>query len=161
MHSCHNFPAGSREAARVARICETSLLEPDQTLTHCDLVTPDVEICIDIGSGNGLPSACTKPLPKPLPQPSITKISLKITYLKINKVESPRSQWVNSLAPGHCISNLKCVISNFILGVDLQALLIGLLLGKSHRTFKFRSTLVQVMAWCHQATSNYLNQCWP
>ena len=23
------------------------------------------------------------------------------------------------------------------------------------------ATLVQVMAWCHQATSNYLNQCWP
>ena len=24
-----------------------------------------------------------------------------------------------------------------------------------------KSTLVQVMAWCHQATSHYLNQCWP
>ena len=24
-----------------------------------------------------------------------------------------------------------------------------------------KSTLVQVMAWCHQATSNYLSQCWP
>ena len=23
--SCHNFPVGSREAARIARICETSL----------------------------------------------------------------------------------------------------------------------------------------
>ena len=23
------------------------------------------------------------------------------------------------------------------------------------------STLVQVMAWCHQATSHYLSQCWP
>ena len=22
-------------------------------------------------------------------------------------------------------------------------------------------TMVQVMAWCHQATSHYLNQCWP
>ena len=22
-------------------------------------------------------------------------------------------------------------------------------------------TLVQVMAWCHQATSHYLSQCWP
>ena len=25
----------------------------------------------------------------------------------------------------------------------------------------YQSTLVQVMAWCHQATSHYLNQCWP
>ena len=24
-----------------------------------------------------------------------------------------------------------------------------------------KSTLVQVMAWCHQAISHYLNQCWP
>ena len=24
-----------------------------------------------------------------------------------------------------------------------------------------QSTLVQVMAWCHQATSHYLSQCWP
>ena len=26
LHSCHNFPAGSRQADRGARICETSLL---------------------------------------------------------------------------------------------------------------------------------------
>ena len=25
----------------------------------------------------------------------------------------------------------------------------------------YKSTLVQVMAWCHQATSHYLSQCWP
>ena len=24
-----------------------------------------------------------------------------------------------------------------------------------------QSTLVQVMIWCHQATSHYLSQCWP
>ena len=24
-----------------------------------------------------------------------------------------------------------------------------------------KSILVQVMVWCHQATSHYLNQCWP
>ena len=24
-----------------------------------------------------------------------------------------------------------------------------------------KSTLVQVMVWCHQASSHYLNQCWP
>ena len=27
--------------------------------------------------------------------------------------------------------------------------------------FANKSTLVQVMAWCHQATSHYLSQCWP
>ena len=25
----------------------------------------------------------------------------------------------------------------------------------------YKSTLVQVMAWCHQVTSHYLNECWP
>ena len=24
-----------------------------------------------------------------------------------------------------------------------------------------KSTMFQLMAWCHQATSHYLNQCWP
>ena len=28
-------------------------------------------------------------------------------------------------------------------------------------TFDDKSALVQVMAWCHQARSHYLTQCWP
>ena len=28
-------------------------------------------------------------------------------------------------------------------------------------TFDDKSTLVQVMTWCHQASSHYLSQCWP
>ena len=28
-------------------------------------------------------------------------------------------------------------------------------------TFDDKSTMVQVMAWCHQATGHYLSQCWP
>ena len=31
LHSCHNFPAGSRQAARGACICETSLFKYRQT----------------------------------------------------------------------------------------------------------------------------------
>ena len=27
LHSCHNFPVGSRQAARGARICETSVYQ--------------------------------------------------------------------------------------------------------------------------------------
>ena len=41
--------------------------------------------------------------------------------------------------------------------LSLWALLVKLL---SQNTFN-KSTLVQVMAWCHQATSHHLNQCWP
>ena len=32
LHSCHNFPAGLRQAARGARICETSLLNTSNIL---------------------------------------------------------------------------------------------------------------------------------
>ena len=31
----------------------------------------------------------------------------------------------------------------------------------SHDLIDDKSTLVEVMAWCHQATSHYLSQCWP
>ena len=37
--SCQNFPAGSREAARIARICETSLLVSD-TQPHKEDIGP-------------------------------------------------------------------------------------------------------------------------
>ena len=30
-----------------------------------------------------------------------------------------------------------------------------------HTTGPYKLTLIQVMAWCHQATSHYLSQCWP
>ena len=33
--------------------------------------------------------------------------------------------------------------------------------GECHWTLLIQSTLVQVMAWCRQATSHYLSQCWP
>ena len=32
---------------------------------------------------------------------------------------------------------------------------------KSENLTEDKSTLVQVMAWCRQATSHYLSQCWP
>ena len=75
--------------------CEMGLL---CHLTHCGLLTPygDMEL-VNIGSGNGLLLDGTKPLPEPISvgysdihrraiskeifQPSVTKISWKITYL--------------------------------------------------------------------------------
>ena len=35
------------------------------------------------------------------------------------------------------------------------------LIWMSHDLTDVKSTLVQVMAWCRQATSHYLSQCWP
>ena len=37
----------------------------------------------------------------------------------------------------------------------------GIIRWIPQKTFDDKSTLIQVMAWCHQAPSHYLNQCWP
>ena len=68
----------------------------------------------------------------------------------------------NSLAPGRSYHDFKNVIFNLVL-------LIGIFKSSYDNVLRWmpqdltddRSTLVQVMAWCRQATSHYLNQCWP
>ena len=69
---------------------------------------------------------------------------------------------VNSLAPGRSECDSENVI--FIL-----VLLIGIFRSSHDNALRWmpqdltddQSTLVQVMAWCRQATSHYLSQCWP
>ena len=64
----------------------------------------------------------------------------------------------NSLAPGRPRRHFKTAI-----------LLIGIFTSSKDNALRWmlrdltddKSTLVQVMAWCHQATSHYLIQCWP
>ena len=72
------------------------------------------------------------------------------------------SSKVNSLAPGKFEWNFKQVIFKRILviddwGISCEIALIWMSLDFTDD----QSTLVQVMAWCHQATSHYLSQCWP
>ena len=70
--------------------------------------------------------------------------------------------FVNSLAPGKPRCHFKTAIFNLIL-------LIGILTSSNDNPLRWmpwdltddKSTLVQVMAWCLQATSHYLSQCWP
>ena len=67
----------------------------------------------------------------------------------------------NSFAPGRSECNFKNVIFNLVL-------LIGIFRSSHHNALWWipqdltddKSTLVQVMAWCCQATSHYLSQCW-
>ena len=69
---------------------------------------------------------------------------------------------INSLAPGTSQCDSKNVIFNLVL-------LIGIFRSSHDNALWWmpqdltddQSTLVQVMAWCHQATSHYLSQCWP
>ena len=69
---------------------------------------------------------------------------------------------VNALAPGRSYCYFKNVIFNL-------ALLIGIFKSSYDNVLRWllqdltddKSTLVQIMAWCHKATRHYLNQCWP
>ena len=68
----------------------------------------------------------------------------------------------NSLAPGRPGCHFKTAISNLVL-------LIGIFTSSKDNAVRWmprdltddKSTLVQVMAWCRQATGHYLSQCWP
>ena len=92
-----------------------------------------------------------RPGDKPLFIPMMVRLLLHIC------VTGP--QWVNSLAPLRCSYNLKSptVISKLKPRVDILSISDQLPSGKCHKT----SALVQIMDWCHHATSHYLNQCWP
>ena len=67
----------------------------------------------------------------------------------------------NSLAPGRS----ECYSKNVIF---ILVLLIGIFRSSHDNTLRWmpedltddKSTLVLVMAWCRQATSHYLSQCW-
>ena len=77
-------------------------------------------------------------------------------------IESSHYNSLNSLAPGKFEWNFRHVIFKEILvidgwGISCEIALIWMSLDFTDD----QSTLVQVMAWCHQATSHYLNQCWP
>ena len=72
-----------------------------------------------------------------------------------------RPQWVNSLGPGRFQFNFRLVTFKLILvnggwDISYEIALKWMPLDLTDD----KSTLVQVMAWCHQATSHYLSQCW-
>ena len=74
----------------------------------------------------------------------------------------PHSGCFNSLAPGRCGCNLKLVIFKLTSRVDILSISCEIALRWMTQDFiDDKSTLVQVMAWCRQATSHYLGQCRP
>ena len=52
------------------------------------------------------------------------------------------------------------IISQLLLWIESWPLAVKFLSFTPHNPI-LKSTLVQIMAWCHQATSHYLSQCWP
>ena len=73
-----------------------------------------------------------------------------------------RCKRLNSLAPGRFKVKFRWVIFKLILvvngwGIFCETALIWVSLDHTYD----KSTLVHVMAWCRQATSYYMSQCWP
>ena len=69
---------------------------------------------------------------------------------------------VNSLAPGRSQCGFKNVILNLASLIDIfKSSYVNVLRWMPQEPTDDKSTLVQVMAWCRQATSHYLNQCLP
>ena len=68
---------------------------------------------------------------------------------------------INSLAPGRSSRDFEDVIFNLALLIDIfKSSYDNVLRWMPYNLTGDKSTLVQVMAWCRQATSHYLNQCW-
>ena len=79
-----------------------------------------------------------------------------------SQLERKISQRINPLAPGKFDWNFRYVIFKRISVIDGcgKSCEIDLWWMPLDLTDE-QSTLVQVMAWCCQATSHYLSQCWP
>ena len=69
---------------------------------------------------------------------------------------------LNSLTTGWCGKKFQTVFFYFMLWIKFlnTSYEIALMCMLQNPT-DHKSTLVQVMAWCRQATSHYLSQCWP
>ena len=69
---------------------------------------------------------------------------------------------INSLAPGKIECNFRHIIFKHILVIDGWGISCEIsLIWMSLDFTDDQSTLVQVMAWCRQAPTHYLSQCWP
>ena len=86
---------------------------------------------------------------------------LLLVFYRLQYLVNPESREINSLAPGKFEWNFRNVIFKQILVIDDWDISCEIaIIGMSLDFTDDRSTLVQVMAWCRQATSHYLSQCW-
>ena len=77
---------------------------------------------------------------------------------KLHQCISNNYLWVNQL-----ISPWEIQFTSvyFKLILQIEILIICIKWEPQNPPIDDKSTLVQVMAWCHQASSHYLSQCWP
>ena len=89
-----------------------------------------------------------KPLSEPMMVSVLTHICVTLPH------------WVNSLA-GRSENDFRSITCKLIFRSDISSNSYEIALwSMPENPTDDKSTLVQVMAWCHQATSHYLSQCW-
>ena len=91
----------------------------------------------------------------------VLKSILKLEKKMYSSIHRSFRLVINSLAPGRFKVNIRWVNFKLILvvngwGISCETAFICISLDHIYG----KSTLVQVMAWCRQATSHYLSQCW-
>ena len=113
---------------------------------------------------------------KPLPEPMLTQFYIAIWCHKLTHLDGLVQDCSTSalamellqsctkpsnFAPQRFGSNSKSVISKHMLWITLTSASCEMALRWIlQNNFGDKSILVQVMTWCCQATSHYLNQCW-
>ena len=84
-----------------------------------------------------------------------------LTHPGLDRMVAFSSWHFNSLAPGRFECDSKNGIFNLVLLIDIfRSFHDNALRWMPQVLNDDKSTLVQVMAWCRQATSHYLSQCW-
>ena len=96
---------------------------------------------------------------------TFTLVRLRPIYIYVAYIRKWRKSttWhFNSLAPGRFDCSPKLVNFKLSSTINIFSIIceIAIRWMPQHLT-DHHSTLVQVMAWCRQATSHYLSQCWP
>ena len=90
-------------------------------------------------------------------RPKLNHTSLYVYCMTYTAYAEEVISLLNSLVPGRFQFNFRQVLVNGGWGISYEIALRWMPLDLTDD----KSTLVQVMAWCRQATSHYLNQCWP
>ena len=66
----------------------------------------------------------------------------------------------NSMAPGSCGSNVVSIIFKLFIRNSILGTRCDIALQWMPQNLTNKSTFVQIKAWCHMGTSQYLSQCW-